>query len=116
MSLSSFRPLIPQPLQQCLSLDEQVFYKKHHERVRQNHVFVYYLMLFVFGIIGLIFLYGSWMMFMESQRTARSSSGLRSVAFVFLFLSMLFFGVFGYFIRELKIKKEIERMMKKCSR
>lgn len=113
--LSSFRPLVPQPLQQCLNVEEQVFYKEHHDRVRKNNVFVYYLMLVVSGFIGLIFLYGFVSLFMESRRTFDTSL-LRFAAFFCLFLSILLFVVCGYYIREVAIKKEIDRLIKKCSR
>lgn len=109
----SFRPLVPQPLQACLTIEEQKFFKEHHDRVRQTHVFVYYLLLFVFGAIGFIFLYGTWSMYSESKRPA--GSGLRYVALFFGLLAIVFFGVCGWCIRELKIKKEINRLVEKCS-
>ena len=111
---SSFRPLIPQPLHACLTVEEQGFFKKHHDRVRQNHVFVYYLLLFVFSAIGLIFLYGAWTLYLESKRPA--GSGMLYVAFFFGIVAVVFFGVCGWYIRELTIKKEINRLVKKCSR
>ena len=111
---SSFRPLVPKPLHACLTVEEQQFFKEHHDRVRQNHVIVYYLLLFVFGGIALIFVYGAWKLYIESSRPA--ASGMRPVAFFFGFVAFLFFGVCGWYIRELNIKKEINRLVKKCSR
>ena len=112
---SSFRPLVPQPLLACLTMEEQHFLKKHHDRVRQNHVFVYYLYLFVFGAIGLIFLYGAWALYKESKRPD-DHPALRSVALFFVVVAMVFFGVCGWCVRELTIKKEINRLVQKCSR
>lgn len=111
---SSFRPLIPKPLHACLTMEEQQFFKKHHDRVRQNHVFIYCLLLFVFGAIGLIFLYGAWTLYLESKRPA--GSGMLYVALFFVLVAMVFFGVCGWYIRELKIKNKINRLIKKCSR
>ena len=111
---SSFRPLIPQPLYVCLTVEEQQFFKKHHDRVRQNHFIIYYLLLFVFSAIGLIFLYGAWALYSESKRPA--GSGVWPVALFCGVLAVIFFGVCGWYIRELKIKTEINRLVKKCSR
>lgn len=111
---SSFRPLVPRPLQACLTVEEQQFFKKHHDRVRQNHVFIYYLLLFVFGAIGMIFVYGTLTLYLESRRPA--GSGMQYVAFFFGIVAVVFFGVCGWYMRELKIKKEINRLVKKCSR
>ncbi len=114
MSSSTFRPLVPRPLQACLTVEEQQFFKKHHDRVRQNNVFIYYFLLFVFGAIGIIFLYGSFTLYLESRRPA--GSGMQYVAFFFGIVAVVFFGVCGWYMRELKIKKEINRLVKKCSR
>lgn len=111
---SSFQPLVPRPLQACLTMEEQEYFKQHHDRVRLNHVFVYYLLLFVFGAIGLIFLYGTLTLYWESKRPA--GSGLRPVAFFFGLVAIVFFVLCGWCIRELKIKNEINRLVKKCSR
>lgn len=115
---SSFQPLVPQPLQACLTIEEQQYFKKHHDRVRQTHVFVYYLLLFVFGAIGFIFLYGAWTLYSESKskRSSGSVTMLQPAALFFGLLAMVFFGVCGWYIRELDIKKEINRLVKKCSR